>query len=225
MTKENNTRYLAVLLALAGPFYLNDFASIFVADWRWWLAIDYVAVKLFPLAVIAWLIATRRMEPGEFGLTAQRAAPFLAAFSGAALAGTLIDQNAYQLLGNLGGYAPLGGMPEIRSDAWNRFDLSFGLLLVGVTEEFVFRAYAYTFIRRYTASAAAIVAISAAAFGLAHWSLGLNAVLVTAAIGAVFMAVYLRTRSAPALMLAHFVVNYIDFARVIPKSLFRIYGG
>ncbi len=223
MTKQSNARYLVVLLALAGPFYLNDFASIHVADWRWWLAIDYVSVKLFPLAVIAWLIATRRMGPAEFGLTAQRAAPFLAAFCGAALAGTLIDQNAYALLGHLGGYAPLGGMPEIRSSGWNRFDLSFGLLLVGVTEEFIFRAYAYTVIRRYTASAAAIVMISAAAFGIAHWSLGLNAVLVTAAIGAVFMAVYVWTRSAPALMLAHFVVNYIDFAGVIPKSFFRFF--
>lgn len=221
MTKENNARYLVVFLVIAGPFYLNDFASIAVRDWRWWLAIDYVAVKLFPLAVIAWLIGSGRMRPAEFGLTAQGALPFLATFFGAALAGTLIDQNAYQLLGALPGYAPLGAMPEIRSGAWNRIDLSLGLLLVGVLEEIVFRAYAYTVIRRYTASPAAIVAISATAFGLIHWSLGLHTVLITAAIGAVFMVVYLRTRSAPALALAHFAVNYIDFAGVIPKSIFR----
>ena len=221
MSKQSNARYLAVLLVLAGPFYLNDFANIHVTDWRAWLAIDYVAVKLLPLALIAWLLATRRMAPGEFGLTAQPTASFLAVFAGAAIAGTLIDQNAYHYLSNLGGYDALGGMPAIRSSAWNRFDLSFGLLLVGVTEEFVFRAYAYTVLRRYAASAATIVAISAAAFGLIHWSLGLNSVLITAAIGALFMAIYLRTRSAPALMLAHFVVNYIDYAGVIPKSLFR----
>ena len=220
MTKDN-ARYLVVFLAIAGPFYLNDFASIAVSDWRWWLAIDYVAVKLFPLAVIAWLIGSGKMKLAEFGLTAQGALPFLATFFGAALAGTLIDQNAYTLLGGLPGYAPLGAMPEIRSDAWNRIDLSLGLLLVGVLEEIVFRAYAYTVIRRYTASPAAIVAISAIAFGLIHWSLGLHTVLITAAIGAVFMVAYLRTRSAPALMLAHFAVNYIDFAGVIPKSIFR----
>lgn len=221
MTKENNARYLVVLLAIAGPFYLNDFASITVKDWRWWLAIDYVSVKLLPLVVIAWLIGSKRMELAEFGLTAQGALPFLATFFGAALAGTLIDQNANQLLGTLPGYAPLGGMPEIRSSAWNRIDLSLGLLLVGVLEELVFRAYAYTVIRRYTTNPAAIVAISAIAFGLIHWSLGLHAVLITAAIGAVFMVVYLQTRSAPALILAHFAVNFIDFAGVIPKSLFR----
>ena len=221
MTKESNARYLVVLLAIAGPFYLNDFANITVKDWRWWLAIDYVSVKLFPLAVIAWLIASGKMDRAEFGLTPQRALPFLATFLFAALAGTLIDQNAYPLLRALPGYGALGAMPEIRSDAWNRLDLSLGLLLVGVLEELVFRAYACTVIRRYTASPAAIVAISAIAFGLIHWSLGLHTVLVTAAIGAVFMVVYLQTRSAPALMLAHFAVNYIDFAGVIPKSLFR----
>ena len=161
------------------------------------------------------------MELAEFGLTAQGVLPFLATFLVAAVAGTLIDQNAYKLLETLPGYAPLGAMPEIRSSAWNRIDLSLGLLLVGVLEELVFRAYAYTVIRRYTASPAAIVAISAVAFGLIHWSAGLHTVLITAVIGAVFMVVYLQTRSAPALALAHFAVDFIDFAGVIPKSLFK----
>jgi membrane protease YdiL (CAAX protease family) len=221
MSKGKDARYLVVLAVLAAPFYLNDFASIYVTDWRWWLAIDYVAVKAFPLGVIAWLIASRRMTPAEFGLMSQPAAAFLATFLLAALAGTLIDQNAYALLAGLPGYAPLGAMPAIRSDFWNRFDLSFGLLFVGVLEELVFRAYACTVIRRYTGNPAAIVAISAAAFGLIHWCLGLASVLVSAVIGAVFMVVYLRTRSVPALALAHFVVNFIDYAGVIPKSLFR----
>jgi membrane protease YdiL (CAAX protease family) len=217
-----NTRYLVVFAVLATPFYLNDFAGIFIADWRWWLAIDYVAVKLFPLAVIAWLIASRRMTYADFGLVSQPAAAFLATLLLAAFIGTLIDQNAYALLAGLPGYSALGGMPEIRSGAWNRFDLSIGLLFVGILEELVFRAYAYTVIRRYTASPAMIIAISAIAFGLIHWSLGLVSVLVTAVIGAVFMAFYLRTRSLLALALAHFVVNFIDFAGVVPKAMFRL---
>jgi len=46
-------------------------------------------------------------------------------------------------------------------------------------------------------------------------------VLITAVIGAVLMAFYLRTRSVAALALAHFAINFIDFAGVIPKSVFR----
>lgn len=221
MERKSDAPYLVVLAVLAAPFYLNDFASIYIGDWRWWLAVDYVAVKLFPLAVIAWLIASRRMTKADFGLVPQPAAAFLATLLAAALVATLIDQNAYALMTGLPGYSALGAMPEIRSDAWNRFDLSFGLLLVGAVEELVFRAYAHTVIRRYTGSPAAIIAVSSIAFGLIHWSLGLNSVLITAAIGAVFMAFYLRTRSVPALAAAHFIVNFVDFAGVVPKSVFR----
>ena len=221
MSEGSNTRYLVAFAALAVPFYLNDFANIGVRDWRWWLAIDYVVVKLFPLAVVAWLIASRRMTLSEFGLVSQPATAFLATFVLAALVGTLIDQNAYALLAGMPGYGTLGGMPEIRSDFWNRSDLSVGLLLVGFLEELVFRAYAYTVIRRYIASPAAIVVISAVAFGLIHWSLGLASVLIAAVIGAVFMAIYIRTRSVPALALAHFAVNFVDFAGVIPKAVFK----
>jgi len=37
--------------------------------------------------------------------------------------------------------------------------------------------------------------------------------------GAVFMLLYLQTRSLPAIMLAHFAVDFIDTANVIPKFI------
>ena len=43
-------------MMLAGPFYLNDFSSIYLESWRWWLFIDYTFVKLFPLLFALWLI-------------------------------------------------------------------------------------------------------------------------------------------------------------------------
>ena len=112
-------------------------------------------------------------------------------------------------------------MPAITSGAWDQFDLSVGLLLVGLVEELVFRAYLCSFLERYTRSGPIIVLVSAVAFGLIHWSLGLHAVMITALIGALFMAAYLRTRSLPAIALAHFTVNFIDFAGLIPKSMFQ----
>ena len=222
MKPRSRASDLAIFAALAAPFYLNDFANIYVRDWRWWLAIDYLFVKLLPLAVVAYVVARGRMKPADFGLTVQRPLPLLLVFLSAALTGTLIDQNAYKLMEGLPGYSPLGGMPEIASRAWNRIDLALGLLLVGVLEELIFRGYACTVIRRFTAAPVAIVAISSIAFGLIHWSLGLHAVAITAAIGAVFMCFYLHTRSVPALILAHFAVNFIDFAGVVPKSVFKL---
>ena len=139
-----------------------------------------------------------------------------------ALVGTVIDQNGYQLIKQVPGYQALGDMPVIGSPAWNWIDLTLGLLLVGIVEELVFRGYMHTFLSRFTQSSFAIVAISSVAFGLIHWSLGLHAVLITSIIGAVFMIAYLRTRALPAVMVAHFAIDFIDFAGVVPKSIFKL---
>jgi membrane protease YdiL (CAAX protease family) len=212
----------ATLILLASPFYLNDFANLFVTDWRLWLWIDYVGVKLFPLVIVMALIRRHKLRPADIGLTTQRLPAFLAVFLGVTLIGTVIDQNGSPLLSGLPGYAALGSMPEITSPLWNWMDLSLGLLAVGFMEELVFRGCMLAFLKRYTASSLAIVVISSVAFGLIHWSNGLHAVLVTSVIGAVFMTVYLKTRSLPAIMLAHFAINFIDFAGVIPKAIFRL---
>ncbi|MDD5006968.1 MAG: CPBP family intramembrane metalloprotease [Syntrophorhabdaceae bacterium] len=213
--------YILVLVLLIGPFYLNDFANIFIKDWRLWLFVDYVCVKLAPVVITLSLIRSKKMLPAEFGLTTQSLPSFLLVFLIAALVGTVIDQNGYQLITTLPGYSSLGGMPVIRSNVWNWIDLTLGLLLVGIVEELVFRGYMYTFLSRFTESSSAIVAISSVAFGLAHWSLGLHAVLITSIIGAVFMIVYLKTRALPPIMLAHFVINFIDFSGVVTKSIFK----
>jgi hypothetical protein len=219
--EKNNNLYIPAVVLLASPFYLNDFANLFVENWRWWLFIDYAGVKLFPVGFALWLICSKKMPASEFGLTTQPALSALMVFLIVALVGTAIDQNGYQLIAKLPGYSPLGGMPTITSPVWNWADLTLGLLMVGICEELVFRGFMHTFISRYTKNTCAIIAISSVAFGLIHWSLGLHAVLITSIIGAVLMVAYLKTRSLPAIMLAHFAINFIDFAGVIPKSIFK----
>ena len=206
---------------LALPFYLNDFASMYLVDWRAWLAIDYVFVKALPLAIAGWLLWRGRVTAGDIGLDRVRWPSALAAFAVALAAGVLLDQNAYGWLDGMPGYAMLGSMPAIGNPAIDWFDLTVGLLLVGVVEELVFRAWLAGTLERLGAGRALVVAASAIAFGLIHWSAGLHAVLVTGAIGAVFMLLYLLSRSLPALALAHFLVNFIDFAGVIDKTMFR----
>jgi membrane protease YdiL (CAAX protease family) len=212
--------WLATFLLL-GPFYLNDFSNIWIDDWRIWLSIDYLFVKAVPLMAAVWLLRQGYLSAPQIGLVAQPARAFWATLIGISLLCTLIDQNAYALLDQLPGYAALGGMPAITSPSWDWIDLTFGLLLVGVCEELVFRGYMHHLISRYTQNQAVIIAVSSVAFGLIHWSLGLHSVLVTALIGAVLMMTYLRTRSLPAIVLAHFAINFIDFAGVVPKSIFQ----
>jgi membrane protease YdiL (CAAX protease family) len=218
---KGNGRYLLAFVLLASPFYLNDFANLYVKNWRWWLFADYAGVKLFPFLVTLWLISSKRMRASEFGLIPQSIPSSLVVFLIVAFVGTLIDQNGYQLIASLPGYAPLGGMPAITSPLWNWVDLTLGLFMVGIFEELIFRGFMHTYISRYTENSFTIITISSVAFGLIHWSLGLHAVIITSIIGAVFMMAYLRTRSLPAIMAAHFAVNFIDFADVIPKSIFK----
>jgi len=220
-TDGENGLYILAFVLLAGPFYLNDFANMVVKNWRWWLFVDYAGVKLFPFVVALWLIYSKKMRLSEFGLKTQSVLSFLVIFLMVALVGTGIDQNGYQFIAKLPGYPPLGGMPAITSPVWNWIDLTFGLFMVGICEELIFRGFLHTFISRYTEKSFAIVGISSVAFGLIHWSLGLHVVVITSTIGAVFMMAYLITRSLPAIMLAHFAINFIDYAGVIPKSIFK----
>jgi hypothetical protein len=220
-SEEKNKRHILVLILLSVPFYLNDFSDIYVTDWRLWILIDYTAVKLFPLLVVLWLICSKKMHPSEFGLTPQPLIPFVTAFLIGTLAVTFILQNGYLTLSKFPGYPSLGGMPEIESPLWNWIDLTFGLLMVGIFEELVFRGYLHTFLTRYIQHPLIIIGISAIGFGFIHWSGGFHKVMVTSASGAVFMLIYLRTRSLPAIMLAHFVVNFMEFSNVIPKYIFR----
>lgn len=224
MAALDRHRTLLCFLLLAAPFYLNDFASVYVGDWKIWLLIDYLAVKAWPLTLIAWLLHRGRLRPSDLGLGAvpMKTASLVIITLLAALAGTILDQNGYPLLASLPGYQKLGGMPAIESHFWNWFDLTVGLLLVGVVEELVFRGFASHLAREYRLGAPLLLIVSSILFGVIHWSAGFHAVCITTLIGAVFMLFFLRFRFLPSLMIAHFLVNFIDFSGVIPREIFRL---
>jgi membrane protease YdiL (CAAX protease family) len=213
---------IIVVILLCLPFYLNDLNDIYVKDWRGWLLIDYVAVKLFPLMVLAWLIRREKMGFSSLGLRIPSAISFLSVLAVGALSAVFIEQNGYLLTGWLSG-APLGQMPEIASPVWRWVDLTAGLVTVSIVEEVIFRGYLRIFLSRYTRRAWVVIVISAIAFGLIHWSGGPQKIMAASAVGAVFMALYLRTHSLPAIMVAHYLVNFIAFSNVVPQFLFRFF--
>ncbi|MFH1985468.1 MAG: CPBP family intramembrane glutamic endopeptidase [Pseudomonadota bacterium] len=209
----------AALVLTAAPFYLNDFSNIAGIDWQWWLTLDYTAVKLFPLAVWLWLAKDGWWTAMGLGRRPSPMATAALACAVAALFGVLIDQNASLLFGRFPGWFRLGRIPEITSPLWHRIDLIFGLGMVAVVEELLFRGLAAAYLTRFTRSPLVIIIVSAAAFGLIHWSGGMVQVLSTAAVGALFMALYLETGALSAIMVAHFIVNFVDFADFVPKVL------
>jgi len=222
-TRGADQRSLPVLLLLVLPFYLNDYSDIYVSNWRWWLFIDYASVRVFPLLAVLWLILSDTMPSSRWGLSIPSGISFGVVFVIATLAAVFIDQNGYGILGGVSGYPPLGHIPSIDSPLWSRIDLTAGLLTVAIGEELVFRGYLRVFLARYTQSSLLVVVVSAVAFGLIHWSGGLYRVMITAAIGAVFMGIYITTRSLPPIVLAHFAVNFIALEDRIPAEIFRFF--
>ena len=211
---QRNPLNTALFVLLFAPFYLNDFANIYIHDWRMWLAIDYVFVKALPLLLIARMVARGQLSYASLGLGTPRLGANVATLLLAAGASVLLDQNGYAAIAKLPGYVALGGLPEIGVSAVNWIDLTFGLVLVGLVEEIMFRAALAELLAR--GGVAVTVAISSLAFGLIHWSGGLHVVVVTTVIGAVFMLIYLRWRALLAL------VDFVDFAGVVPKQIFKL---
>jgi len=200
---------LTALVVLAAPFYLNDFANIFIDDFALWLAIDYVLVKGFVLAC-AWVMLSRGvLSWPDLGFVKLKAKQFLAWTLAMTAVGLVLDQYAYDYLAWLPSWK-LGGYPGEPGSWLYTFDLWFGLTLVAVTEEFVFRGLAWNALRPCLGLAATYLATSLA-FGLIHWSLGLPAIISTALIGAAFMVCVHKTGSILPTLVAHFVVNLVYF--------------
>jgi membrane protease YdiL (CAAX protease family) len=218
-TESAGRIYVPILILLCTPFYLNDFTNIYITDWRLWLLIDYTSVKGFPLLILLWLIHTGKMEVSAFGWTRLTIASFIPVFFLGTLTVIFLVQNGDLFLNRLPGYPSLGKMPDINSPIWRWIDLTIGLLMVGIIEELVFRGYLSTFISRYTQRPWIIIGLSAMAFGFIHWSAGLHMVILTGAAGAVFMLLYLQSRSLPAIMLAHFAFDFVDVANILPKPV------
>jgi hypothetical protein len=197
------------LAVLAAPFYINDFANIWITDFAAWLAIDYL-LKAFVLAAAGVMAARGILTRRDLGLVKVSPGSFIAWIAAMAAIGLVLDQYAYGLLEWLPSWK-LGGYPGEPGTWLYAFDLWFGLALVAFTEELVFRGLAWNALRSRFSSTAAVYAAAALLFGLIHWSLGLPAIIVTALIGAAFMLCVHRTGSIWPVVVAHFVVNLVYF--------------
>ena len=58
-----------IIGVLTLPFLLNDFANIFVGDYRVWLLVDYALVKALPLGVILYLLRVRTISVRTWALS------------------------------------------------------------------------------------------------------------------------------------------------------------
>lgn len=207
----NNLRRDSLLLALVvAPFFLNDFAFIAAGTVVQWLVADYGSkfvalgiiffVPRLRLAVLETLPIKRSVGEGVLLVCLCTAILIFADKWHSGLTGVYPEQFI------------LFRYPKIEPAALYWFDLTVGLALTAVSEEFVFRGVLGAVMKRYTSNTVLIVLVPSLIFALIHWGSGLGLMAFAFFAGIALMALFLRTGSVLPGIAAHYLINLADFA-------------
>lgn len=219
MDEQVQKRRLAILAALSSIFLLNDFLFIAAKGYVAWLLIDYGS-RFLAIGIVVYVIRQKISRPAEFGLTIISLRKGLLWTLLLTITGVLIDQAGWRFFERVLPNTQLASMPKIGNPLMNIFDLTFGVALVAVSEELVFRGYCYTALRD-RLSPALLVPASALLFGLIHWSTGLHAIVSTALWGILPMAAMIRTGTVVPAMIAHYITDLVSLGGFVPESWFN----
>jgi hypothetical protein len=86
-------------------------------------------------------------------------------------------------------------------------DMTFGLALVAVTEEFMFRSVCKEIVGKYITSNLAIILITSLAFALVHWRYGIPNMVGAFIAGIIFMILRMKSRSVVPPIITHYLFN------------------
>jgi len=218
MHLNDKDRRLIILAVLSSIFLLNDYLFMMARTATAWLVIDYGS-RLLAIGIVLYLIRQKISTPAEFGLTGL---PFRAGLRWLLLLtviGVLIDQVGWRILEQVLPNTQMTFMPKIKNPLMNLFDLTFGVALVAVSEEIVFRGYCFSALQgRWRPWV--VVAVSAILFGLIHWSQGLHAIVSTALWGILPMVAMARTGSIIPAMIAHYITDLVSLGGFVPEAWF-----
>jgi membrane protease YdiL (CAAX protease family) len=96
--------------------------------------------------------------------------------------------------------------PKFEAPLWA---VTITMFRAGITEELFYRGFALERLLSFTGSRRAAAVITVVPFALFHYRQGPAGILIAGAAGLVMTLIYLRRRSLPAVMLAHFLVDFI----------------
>lgn len=100
------------------------------------------------------------------------------------------------------------------------------MLIVGMQEELLFRGMILPYLRRLSGSWVIAVMVSTLIFALAHFPQGAIAVIQIEFLALAFALVYLWTRSLVAVVMAHFLFNFVQIQIILPlmETYLKQYG-
>jgi len=197
-----------VVLALAYlPYYLNDFVNIWITDYVAWVWLDY-AQRLVAVAVAFWALRRGDVSRTDLGLDRIPWPSFLkwsAVTAAAAMAYLYLSECI------LAPYFPKGSLGSVPFDPDSplfTFDLTFGLLLVGFSEELVCRGLTLSVLKKRLPIPAVYIA-SALLFSLMHWSLSTHTLVDAFVYGLILVPATLVTGTIWPGVVVHFLVNFV----------------
>lgn len=207
---EPELRRDVLLVALAtAPFFLNDFGFLASKTVPQWLVVDYGS-KLLALVILLAVLPLRRAAAGTLKLIRplSEAVVLAAVCTGLII---FIDHFFRSVIDIEIDSLVLFRYPVVESKILYWLDITFGLAVTAISEEFVFRGVFAVFMARYLPGTTLMVVVSAVVFALIHWSHGVTSMVVAGLAGVALMALYLRTGSVLPGIAAHYFVNLADF--------------
>jgi len=209
---------LSILVVLSSIFLLNDYLFMSARSSVTWLLIDYGS-RLLAIGIVVYLIKKRLALPAEFGLARIPLRTSVRWMLPLTATGIFIDQVGWHFFEHLLPNTQLASMPRIQDPVVNIIDLTFGIMLVAVTEEIVFRGYCFTALRDRMGTKL-LISTSAVLFGLIHWSTGQHAIITTALWGVMPMVAIIRTGSVVPGVVAHYITDLVSLGGFIPERWF-----
>lgn len=199
-------RKTSILIIAYLPFYLNDFANIFVTGYPLWVALDY-ATRLLILGFIVYTLWRGDLTRDDLMLSLPPTTDLVIWTTG-----TIAVSMGFLALTEfvLGPYYPKGSVGTVPIDVTSpifHIDSTIGLVLVGFSEEIICRGLTLSTLR-HKLSTPALYLASALLFSLMHWSLSTHTLFDAFIYGLIFVPATLATGSIWPATITHFLVNY-----------------
>lgn len=212
-TVKNSSETLLLIFSLA-IFVLNDLIFFFhFYSWFYYVA-DYLLKGLIVIGII--LVINKNPSNKQYlKISRKKILPTIGWTISLIILGLLIDQWLWRILDPiLPSFSVNHFFPNIQSPILNIFDLTFGLILVAITEEYIFRYLIIEKLNNILPNVISIV-IAAIIFGLAHWSFGTTAIIIPILWGLISAVSVQKMKSLIPVIIAHYIVDIVAFSGVL----------
>jgi|HubBroStandDraft_4_1064222.scaffolds.fasta_scaffold25281_2 membrane protease YdiL (CAAX protease family) len=200
--------WLAISVAIV-PFFLKRAILLGQHDYIFWLTADYSA------RIISLIGVAMARRSGLFTPARPSAGILTSVLIFVALLAAEFHLHAivYPVLRAHFNYFELWRFPSIPNPLVRNFDLTFGLLLVAVSEESVFRALLFSLFERWRLKPLSVIVLSSAAFALIHLTSGTAETLNAFLHGLLLGAAYWWTRRLVVCICAHYLFDLYIFSQ------------